>query len=72
MKKLVLDFKKQIATLIIGAFSFVAALFWKDAIQELITTYIPEGSTWPYMLLSAIIVTGIAVCITYLVSKYLG
>jgi phosphate/sulfate permease len=65
-------FKKEVATLMIGAFGFVSALFWRDAISELISSYVPEGSTWPYMMLSALIVTVISIVAVFFISKYLN
>ena len=65
------EFRKQLVTLIVSSFGFVAALFWRDAIKSMIETYIPHGETWPAMMISAIIVTVIVVFVTYLITKTL-
>ena len=66
-----LDIKGTMATLIISAFGFVAALFWRDAIKEFIDEVIPEGEGLMYQFAVAIIVTIIAVIAIYVVSRYL-
>lgn len=66
------EVKKQVAAMVTTAFGLVAALFWNDAIKALITEYVGQGSAWPAMMLSAVIVTIIAVIAVFLISKYLG
>ena len=55
------DFFERFATLITGAFTFVAALAWNSAIQELIQKYISPGKDVLSMFLYAILVTLVAV-----------
>ena len=72
LKKEISMVKTQVITMMTAAFGFVAALFWKDAIGSMIDSYIPQGETWPYMVLSAVIVTILVVIITVLLAKYFG
>ncbi len=60
--------KKQMLTFVTTAFSLTAALFWNDAIKAMITNYIPKEGGWPYLMLAAVIVTIIAVTVTWLIS----
>lgn len=66
------EVKKQIATMVTTAFGLVAALFWNDAIKTFIVSWVGTENTWPVMMVSAVIVTIIAVVAVYLISKYLG
>lgn len=66
-----LDIKGVILTLIISSFGFVAALFWRDAIKDMIAEIVPEGEGLTYSFAAAIIVTIIAVVAIYIVSRYL-
>lgn len=66
-----LDIKSVIVSLIISAFGFVAALFWRDAIKALIEEVVPQGQGITAQFTAAIIVTIIAVVAIYIVSKYL-
>ena len=68
-RRVMTEFKKQLNTLIISAFGFVAALAWNDAIQSLVSAYIPSENAWPYLILNAVIITLIAVTITMFFSK---
>lgn len=63
------EFKKQMITLITGAIAFVAALFWRDAIQEIFSYIIPKITTWP-KLISAIIVSLFAVTIIIIMTQF--
>jgi len=64
------EFKKNLVTFITGAFSFVAALLWRDVITGAINKLIPlEGNQILYKLYAAIIVTLIAVFFIYSLSK---
>jgi len=65
------DIKGTILTLIISAFGFVAALFWRDAIQDAIAKLVPEGEGLVYSFGAAIIVTIIAVVVIFVMSKYM-
>lgn len=66
-----LDIRGVMVSLIISAFGFVAALFWRDAIKAFIDEFVPQGEGMLYQLFAAIIVTIIAVIIIYVISKYL-
>ena len=74
------ELKKHMLTFITGAFSFVAALVWRDAIKSIIdkvfeTTWIlknlPIKEVWFLQLITAIFVTIIAVLGIYLATKFL-
>jgi len=65
------EVKKQVTNLVTAAFGFVAALSWNDAIKAMITSFIGTAQSWPYMLLSAVVVTVIAVIAIVLISKYM-
>ena len=64
---------KQMITLSTSGFGLVAALAWNNVIQEFFKTYIsawlPKEGGILSLLLYAIIVTAIAVLITYQLSK---
>ena len=63
------EFKQKIITLIVSAFGFVAALAWNDAILFVFKTYLPEtGQLYPKFTY-AVIVTFIAVLVTFWLSK---
>ena len=66
-----LNFEAVIISLIVSAFSFVAALFWRDAISETISQLIPEGEGLFYSYLVAAVVTVVGVLVIYLVSRLL-
>ena len=72
------EFKKHLATFITGAFSFVAALLWRDAIQSFLENYkttiqnfLPIKEIWFSKLVIAIAVTIVAVGAIILISKIL-
>ncbi len=58
-----------VGALIISAFGFVAALFWRDAIQALINEFVPEGQGIIYSFIAAILVTIIAVMAIFVIKK---
>ncbi|MBN2043309.1 MAG: hypothetical protein JW754_05910 [Candidatus Aenigmarchaeota archaeon] len=66
-----LDIKGVILTLIISSFGFVAALFWRDAIRELILKFVPESQGITFYFAAAIIATVIAVIVIYILSRFL-
>jgi ATP/ADP translocase len=66
-----LDLKGVMLGLIISSFSFVMALFWRDAIKETIVKFVPEGEGLTYMYIAAIIVTAISVTAIYVASWYM-
>lgn len=63
------EFRKQLGTFIVGAFSFVAALLWRDAITEALNVFQFHGSFILYKFLSAIIVSIIAVFVIMVLSR---
>ena len=67
-----LDIKGTMITLIVSAFGFVAALFWRDAIKELIADVVPEGEGLAYSFGAAIFVTIIAIIAIYFVSRWMN
>ena len=66
------EIKKQVATLITGAFAFVSALVWKDAIMAWMQPFLEGGEGAIPLTVVALIVTVIAVIATYFVGKTLG
>ena len=66
-----LDFRGVVVSLIVSAFAFVAALFWRDAISAFIEEIVPEGQGMIYQFGVAVFVTIIAVIAIYVVSRYL-
>jgi hypothetical protein len=72
-KRLHLLILKQMLTLATGAFGLVAALAWNSVIQEFVTVnikpYLPKGSGIISLAIYAIIVTVIAVLVTYQLTK---
>lgn len=64
------EFKKQLITLVTAAFGFVAALFWQNAIKDMIAAFVPQANTWQYEIVAAVIVTLIAVAAIFLLSRY--
>lgn len=65
------EVKKQITNLVTAAFGFVAALSWNEAIKSMIVSFLGTQDQWPYMVLSAVVVTVIAVIAIVLISKYM-
>ncbi len=63
---------EKIVTLIIAAFSLVAALAWNAAIQSVFAYFFGTESTVIAELSYAVIVTVIAVIVTIYLSKLLG
>ena len=72
-KKLHKELIKQMLTLATSAFGLVAALAWNSLIQELVNSYVkkflPNGSGIISLLIYAIVVTVLAVLVTYQLSK---
>lgn len=67
-----LDIRGVIISLIVSAFGFVAALFWRDAIKAFIAEVVPEGEGLIFQFYAAIFVTIIAVVAIFLVTKYIS
>ncbi len=71
--KIHLQILKQMATLATSGFGLVAALAWNNVIQDLVNNYIkpylPKGSSLLSLFIYAIIITALAVLITYNLTK---
>lgn len=74
-KKLHIEVVRQMLTLATSGFGFVAALAWNNVIQEFVNNYIkkllPASSGIWSLLIYAVVVTLLAVLITYNLSKIL-
>jgi len=64
-----LDIKSIVITMILSALGFLVAFTWRDAISEAIDHFIPAGEGLIYTFYAAILVTIIAVIITYILIK---
>ena len=68
-KKLRIAVLKQMVALATGGFGLVAALAWNNVIQEIVNNYIkpflPQGSGLISLAIYAILITTIAVVVTY-------
>lgn len=60
-KQLKKEFLERFATLVTGAFTFVAGLAWNDAVQHIIKEYIAPGKTILSQTIYAVVVTVIAI-----------
>lgn len=64
---------KQMIALSTAGFGLVAALAWNNVIQEAVTTYIkpflPQGSAIISLFIYALVVTSLAVVVTYVLMK---
>lgn len=69
MKKLRSEFLKTMAQLATAGFGLVAALAWNDAIQNFISHFIKSGSGFISKLIYAILVTIMAVWVTFYLGK---
>jgi len=63
------EYRKHLGTFIVGAFSFVAALLWRDAIVEALKPFEFQGSFVLYKFLSAIVISLIAVFAIIAITK---
>jgi|SRR3989344_531095 len=74
-KKLHKELVKQMLTLATSGFGLVAALAWNSLIQEFVNSYVkrflPEGSGIYSLLIYAVVITVLAVVVTYQLSKIL-
>jgi hypothetical protein len=72
-KSLHTEIIKQMITLSTSGFGLVAALAWNNVIQEFVKTYVnkwlPQGGGLISLLLYAIVITILAVLITYNLSR---
>jgi membrane protein YdbS with pleckstrin-like domain len=73
-KKLHKELAKQMLTLATSGFGLVAALAWNSLIQEFVNSYIkkflPNGSGIISLLIYALVVTALAVFVTYQLSRF--
>lgn len=63
------EFLKTMTQLATAGFGLVAALAWNDAIKNLINRFIEPGSGLKSEFIYAIVVTFLAVLVTYLLGK---
>ncbi|MBI2049613.1 hypothetical protein HYT32_01785 [Candidatus Roizmanbacteria bacterium] len=72
-KRLHIEVLRQMLTLATSGFGLVAALSWNNVIQEFVNGYVkkwlPDGSGILYLLLYAVVITALAVTITFQISK---
>lgn len=72
-KRLHKELMKQMLTLATSGFGLVAALAWNSLIQEFVNSYVkkflPDGSGIWSLLIYALVVTALAVIVTYQLSK---
>ena len=70
------EFQKQLILIASSAFAFVAALFWRDAFQEFLTSptglNISADGSWVAMTIAAIIVTLFAVVAIWALNRTFG
>jgi hypothetical protein len=75
-KHLHIEVMRQMLTLATSGFGLVAALAWNSVIQEFVNNYIkkflPNGSGIWSLLIYALVITFLAVFITYQLSKILN
>lgn len=75
-KRLHVEVVRQMLTLATSGFGLVAALAWNNVIQEFVNDYIkkflPSGSGIWSLLIYALIITFLAVFVTYQLSKFLN
>ena len=69
VSKFTKTFRESFAAFIVSALGVVAALSWNDAIKTAIETLLPSVGNLVYKFYVAIMVTVIAVIITYFISK---
>jgi len=67
-----LDIRGAMVAMIMSALGFVAALFWRDAIQAFINEFVPEGQGMFYSFMVAIIVTVVVVIAIFIINKYMA
>jgi len=68
-KNLRSEFLKTMTGLATAGFGLVAALAWNEAIKDFINKFISPGSTVLSKIIYALIVTFLAVIVTYLLGK---
>jgi hypothetical protein len=74
-KQLRVEVMRQMLTLATSGFGLVAALAWNNVIQEFVNNYVkkflPNGSGIWSLLIYALVITFLAVFVTYQLSKVL-
>lgn len=74
-RKLHIEIVRQMITLATTGFGLVAALSWNNLIQDVVNNYIkkllPQGSSTLTLLIYAVIITILAVIVTFQLSKLL-
>lgn len=74
-KTLKTEILKQMLTLSTSAFGLVAALAWNQVIQEIVNNYIKpyvgDGSGLISLLIYAVLITLLAVTVTYFLTKFI-
>ncbi|MBL7160676.1 MAG: hypothetical protein ISS93_02370 [Candidatus Aenigmarchaeota archaeon] len=63
------NIKSLVITMILGAFGFLVALAWRDAIKDTIDLFVPSGEGLIYTYIAAILVTVIAVVVAFVLLK---
>lgn len=75
LNKLHVEIMTQILTLATAGFGLVSALAWNSLIQEFVNTYVkkwlPGGGKITSLAIYAVVVTALAVFVTYQLSKVL-
>ena len=76
MKDETKEVKSQVAgtisTLMTVAFGLIAALAWNSAIQAILLRILPKGSGIIGLLIYAIVITIVAVLVTFIIARALG
>jgi hypothetical protein len=70
IKEIKREFRQTALTWILGGFGVVAALAWNEAIKSLFDTLLPKSSALIGKFIYAIVVTIIAVFISYQLKKF--
>ncbi|HEV8289376.1 MAG TPA: DUF5654 family protein [Candidatus Norongarragalinales archaeon] len=65
------EYRKQLSTLLITAFGFSAALFWQNAIVEMLNSLMPFAG-WQGKIAAALVVTLVAVLAVFLINRFIG
>lgn len=68
-KEITMEFQERLVVLMTTALGVVAALFWQNAIKDMIDAFIPPIKVWQYELFIAILVTFLAVITLYILTK---
>lgn len=64
-----LDIKSIVITMILSALGFLTAFQWRDAIKETINLFVPQGEGLFYTYLVAVVVTIVAVAVTFVLIR---